>query len=79
MKPVERFGDDGQRRVKTKSDIRPPHIVIDGLGNTDDVQPFFGQLGAGSLRAVAADTDQSVEAHLLVMLFDDLGFVERAR
>ena len=78
VQPVNRLGGNVQRGGEAKGRIRHRHVVVNGLGQGDDVEPGFGEMQRVFLRAAAAEADQRVEAVFLVILDDDLGHVARA-
>ena len=51
------------------------HIVVDGLGQGDDIQALLHQALGVLLRASAAEADQHVEMISLVVLDDGIGHV----
>src|SRR5271163_2766640 len=61
---VESVGDGVQRGVKSESNLGRGKIVIDGLGNADDLQSLLKKVVADLLRTVAADGDDGVDAQL---------------
>ncbi len=63
MQLVDGRGGDSERRIKTEGDIRAVEVVVNGLGNADDGQViFFMKLLGDALGAVAADSQQHVDA-----------------
>ena len=76
MQPVDGLGGYAQGRVKAKSHIGAPYVVVDGLGQPDDVQAFLRQHRSSSLCPVSADADNGIKAHLPVMLFDQFRLVD---
>ena len=61
MEPVDRLGGDAQGRVETEGDVGPRDVVVDGLGQGDDVEPRLLQPQGVLLGAAAADADDGVE------------------
>ena len=57
------------RRVETKGKIGAIDIIVDGLGQTDHVEPFLAEQVGRLVRAVAAQSHQAVELEILVGLF----------
>jgi len=70
--PVDNLGGDVQRAVEAERHVRAEEVVVDGLGEPDDVQPLGGEEPRRLVRAVAAQHHQAVQAHLVVMA-DHLG------
>jgi len=77
MKPVDGLGGDGQCRVVAEGDVGHGHVIVDGLGQGDDVQSFLGQTVGVFLGAAAADADQGVEMMTVVVVDNDIGHVHQ--
>ena len=61
VEPVDGVGGDAQGGVKTEGDVGEAHVVVDGLGQGDDVEPLLHELQGVLLRTATADADQAVE------------------
>ena len=66
---VDDLGSNIHRRVETKGKIGAIDIIVDGLGQTDHVEPFLAEQVGRLVRAVAAQSHQAVELEILVGLF----------
>ena len=75
MQPVDRLGRDVHRRIEPEGDVGPPDVVVDRLGHAHHVQPHRRQPARRLLRPVTADTDQAIQAQLLIMPPDRQGLV----
>ena len=51
-------------------------IIVNGLGQADDVQPFLAEQIGGLVGAVAAQAEQAVQFGLLIGLFHRLDLVD---
>ena len=66
VEPVDRVRGDLHGGVETECHVGADDVVVDGLRHTDDRQRKFGvQLVRDGERAVPADHDERVEAHLV--------------
>jgi len=72
---VDGVGGDVDGGVKAEGDVRGREIVVNGLGDSDDVESLGGEIEPDLLGAVAADDDESVEADGLGVLDDLIGEV----
>ena len=52
--PVDGVRGHIHRALEAKGHIRAPQVIINGLGQRDDVQPLFPQEVGGLVGAVAA-------------------------
>jgi len=75
VQAVDGIGGDPQRGIETESDIGPEYIVVDRLGQGNDVEAFLLQLQRVLLRAATAKTDQRIQVVGMVVLDDDVGHV----
>ena len=57
------------RRVEAEREVRAVQVVVNCLGQTDDVQPFLGKEVRRLVRAIAAESDKAVKFQILVGLF----------
>ena len=71
VQAVDGLGGDTQRRVEAKGGVGAPHVVVDGLGQRDDIHPVLAQVIGVLLRAAAPQADQRVEMVLLIGLEHD--------
>jgi len=78
VQPVNGLGGNVQRGGKAKSGVGHGHVVVDRLGQGDDVEAGLMQAQGVFLRAAAAEADEAIEAPLLVVVHDDTGHVLRA-
>ena len=56
------------RALEAEGHVRAPQVVIDGLGQGNDVQPLLAQEVGGLVGAVAAQDHQAVQLELVVGL-----------
>ena len=54
MDAVDGLGGHVHRALEAEGHVRAPQVVIDGLGQGDDVQPLLAQEVGGLVGAVAA-------------------------
>src|SRR5699024_92087 len=66
---VDDVGGNVHRGVEAEGDVGAVDVVVDGLGQADDVQPLLGQEVGGLVGAVAAQTEQAVQLEVVVGLF----------
>ena len=75
MEAVDGIGGHADGGVETEREVGAVKVIVDGLGDADDVQAHFGELKGRLLGAVAADADEGVEAQLVIVLIDNLGLM----
>ncbi|MNX90407.1 hypothetical protein D3C86_1224530 [compost metagenome] len=63
---VDGLGGRGHRRVEAEGLVRRVEVVVDGLGDADQVHALLGQVVPDAEGAVAADEDQRIQAQLVV-------------
>jgi len=78
MQTVDCLGCNRNGRVETESNIGAPHVVVDGFRNSDYVKTQFANFGCRFHGSVTADTHQAVEPQIMIILFDQLRFVDVA-
>ena len=66
IEPVDRLGRGADRGVEAEGDVGFGEVVVDGLGQADDVEAVLGQAVGDLVRAVAAQADQAIEAEPVV-------------
>ena len=65
VQSVDRVGGDLNRRIEAEGHVRADHIVVDGLGHTDDWQAeVLVQLASDRQRPIATDDQQRVKTHV---------------
>ena len=67
------------RALEAEGHIRAPQVVVDGLGQRDDVQPLFPQEVSGLVGAVAAQDHQAVQLQLVIGLLHGRHLVHAVR
>ena len=73
---VDDLGGNVHSGVEAKSYIGAVDIVVDGLGQADDVQAFLREQVGGFMGAVAAQAEQAVQLCVLVGLFHGRDFID---
>ena len=58
---VERFGGGVDGCQKSEGDLRANNVVVDGLGNANDVHAALHQRSSACHGAVAADDDDGIK------------------
>ena len=66
---VDDLSGDVHRGVETEGDVGAVDVVVDGLGQADDVQALLREKVGRLVGAVAAEAEQAVELGVLVGLF----------
>ena len=69
------IGRRGDRRVKSKSDLRRRQIVVDRFGHSNDGEPLVEKCGSDPERPVSADRDERVQPPLPKQVDDLVGAV----
>ena len=75
MDAVDHLGRDIHSGMEAEGDVRSPDIVVDGLGQADDVHALLGQQIRGLMRAVSTEGHEAVQLHLLVIRLHRLHLV----
>ena len=73
---VDDVGGDIHGGVEAEGDVCAPDVVIDRLGQADDIQALFGEEVCGLVGAVAAQADEAVQLGLFVRLLHRLDLVD---
>ena len=77
MQPVDGFRRHAEGRIEPESDVRQGHVVVNRLGQRDDIQPLLRHAVGVLLRAAAAQAHQHVQVMLLVVLHHHVGHVHQ--
>ena len=64
MDGVDDLRGNVHRRLEAEGQLRPPQVVVDGLGQRDDVHAVLAQQVRSLVRTVAAENDQAVKSGL---------------
>ncbi len=75
VQPVDRVGRHVERRREAEARVRPHHVVVDRLGESDDVETGPGQAQRVLGCASSAKAHQRVQPMLLVVADDRGGHV----
>ena len=75
MDAVDHLGRDVHSGMEAEGDVRSPNIVVDGLGQADDVHALLSQQIRGLMRAVSAEGHEAIQLHLLVIRLHRLHLV----
>ncbi len=62
VQPVDGLGRDVDRGVEAEGEVGAGEVVVDRLGDADDVHAEVGELGGDAEGVLAADRDQRVDA-----------------
>jgi len=62
LQPVHRLGGDRQRGVEAERHVGAEDVVVDGLGNPDDRDPFGLEPPGDREASIAADHEQALDA-----------------
>src|SRR5262249_24507269 len=62
VEAIDRLGRRGHRRVVAEGDVRLGQVVVDGLGQAEDVHAVLHQVEGHLVRAVAAQAHETVQA-----------------
>ena len=73
---VDDVGGDVHGGMEAEGDIGAVDVVINGLGQADDVQPLLREEVGGLVGAVAAQAEQAVQLRVLVGLFHGRDLVD---
>ena len=76
MDAVDDVRGDVHGRMEAERHIGHPDVVVDRLGQADDVEPFLAEQVGGLVRAVAAQAYEAVELHALVVFLHGLDLVD---
>ena len=68
MDAVDGLGSHVHRALEAEGHIRAPQVVVDGLGQGDDVQALLAQEVGGLMGAVASQDHQAVQLELVIGL-----------
>ena len=68
VQPVDGFGGDPHRRVEAEGDVGAGHVVVDRLGQGQDLDADILELEGVAHGAVAAEDNQGLE----IVLIDDI-------
>src|ERR1035437_4003111 len=78
VQAVNGFSGNVHRGGETKRCVGHGHVVVNRLGQRDDIETGFVQAQGIFLRAAAAEADNAIESPFLVIGDDGLGHVARA-
>ena len=73
---VDDLSGDVHGGVEAEGDVGAVDVVVDGLGQADDVQTLLGEEVGRLVGAVAAEAEQTVELGVLVGLFHGRDLVD---
>ena len=75
MQPVDGAGGHGQRGIEAKGDVGGCHVVVDGLGQGNDVHAQPGEAEGVFLGAATTDADQGLQIVAVVVVEHHPGHV----
>src|SRR5438552_11166719 len=75
VEAVDGFSCNVQRGGKTKGRIGHGHVVVDGLGQSENIETFLSKAQCAFLRAAATEADEGIEAEFLVISDQNLGHI----
>ena len=67
---VDGFGGNVKRGVEAESHISKNDVIVNCLGKSDYIQTFIGKKARRGVRAVSAQTNERVQSHFFIILFD---------
>ena len=73
---VDNVGGDVHSGVEAEGDVGAVDVVVDGLGQTDDVQPLLREEVGGLVGAVAAEAEQTIKLCVLIGLLHSRDLVD---
>ena len=76
MDAVDHVGGDADGGLEAEGGVGAPKVVVDGLGQADDVQPLLAEQVGGLLAAVAPQHHQAVQPQAAVGVFHGLHLVQ---
>ena len=68
VNPVDHLGGNVHGGVEAEGHVGAVNIVVNGLGQADDVQPLLAEQVGGFVGAVAAQGEQAVQLQVLIIL-----------
>jgi len=75
VEAVNRFGRDVERGGEAEGGVGHGDVIVNRLGQRDDVESGLVQAQGIFLRAAAAEADKAVESPFVIIVHDDLGHV----
>ena len=76
MDAVDDFRGNIHSRVEAEGHVGAVNIVVDGLGQADDVQALLAEQVGRFMRAVSAQAQQAVQLRILIRFFHGGDFVD---
>ena len=73
---IDGLGGDVHGALEAEGHVGAVDVVVDGLGQVEDVEALFAQEVGRLLRAVAAEDDQAVQPQFVVILLHGLDLVQ---
>ena len=77
VEAVYRFGGDGHRGVEAKCDVCAGNVIVNRLGQGDDIQTSLLKAMRVFLRPISSQADQTIEAQLFIISNGHLGHVHQ--
>jgi len=77
VQAVNRIGGNAQRGVKSKRDIRAVNVVVNRLGQRNDIDAFLRETIRILRRATSAQTHQTMQLIFVVSLNDGIGHIHQ--
>ncbi|EKD38516.1 MAG: hypothetical protein ACD_75C00707G0001 [uncultured bacterium] len=75
MEPVDSLGGNFHGGMETEGYVGHRHVVVNGLGQGEDIEASLGQAVGVFLGPTAADADQGIEIVAPVVVTDRLGHI----
>ena len=76
MDAIDNVGGDVHSGVEAEGDVGAVDVVVDGLGQADDVQPLLREEVGGLVGAVAAEAEQTIKLCVLIGLLHGRDLVD---
>jgi len=75
VEAVDCFSGDADGGIEAESNDRPPHVVVNSLGNANNRHPLGSEAVGDVEAAVAADGNEGIEVEAAEVVHDPVGNV----
>ena len=76
MDPVDRICCNVYSTLEAECHIRSPQVIVDGLRQCDDIEPFFSQKVGRLVCAVSSENNKAVQVQLMICMLHSLYLVK---